>query len=680
MALKSWKLNFNGYASQAADSDAGLPGIVSASLRARAFNTRESAADFLSDETELNDPFELKDMDKAVNRINAAVENGEKILVYGDYDCDGITAASAVFTYLESMGADVSFYIPERSMGYGLNNAAIDSFSKRGVNLIITVDNGISAIEESKYIAALGMELVVTDHHQALKTLPTACAVVDPHRPDCGSRFKNLCGAGVALKLIAALEGGDYSAALDYFGDIVAIGTVADVVPLESENRAIVKHGLKMLEMTENIGLQALIEAAGMSGKRLTSESIAYSIAPRINAAGRMGSANIAMRLLMSEDDSEAAQLAETVNELNAERKAEEQKILLEIKDMIDKAPKLVCDRVIVLAGNGWHHGVIGIVSARITETYGKPSVILSIDGDTATGSARSFGDFSLFKSLKAVSQTLIKFGGHSAAAGLTLETDKIGIFREMINTYAKDSFPAMPRNQIDIDCKITAGDITLENAESLGALEPFGEANKPPVFLLESVKVEEIIPLSAGKHTKIKFSQGGDSFCALLFGVKTSDFQYPVSSAADILVSLGVNEYAGKSSVSVRLKDIRPAGLDENRYFAAKDAIEAVVRNEAIDRRLYSRLIPSREETAAVYKYLRRQSGAELTADKLFTALTACKIKLNFGKILSILLIMRDVGLIDPGDLFGAVTLSDTAGKKDLEDSAFLQLLKRNA
>ncbi len=676
MALKSWRMKISDAGSKENFYEPGLPEMVLSALRARGICDEDRAREFLNDSAELYDPFELKDMDKAVNRINEAVENGEAIAVYGDYDCDGITSTAVLYTYLESMGADVCYYIPERSMGYGLNNGAIDVLADRGVSLIITVDNGISAIAESEYLKDIGIDLIVTDHHQPGEALPYACAVVDPHRRDCAGRFKDLCGAGVALKLVAALEGGDYFTAMDYYADLVAIGTVADVVPLVSENRTIVQNGVGMLSMTENVGLNALIAAAGLSGKEIKSENIAYGLAPRLNAAGRMDSANTAMQLILSEDEDEAVGLAEKINKLNIQRKDEEAKILEDIERQIEKNPLIVNDRVIVLAGEGWHHGVIGIVSARITEKYAKPSAVISIDGETATGSARSFGDFSLFKALEAVSDALNKFGGHSNAAGFSLNADMIDDFRRKINEYAKANFSSMPRMGIDIDAKISSEDITLDNARALLKLEPFGEANPKPVFLIENAVVDMVYSIGNDKHSKIRFTQNGRAFFALLFGVSAGEFDYRAGSITDILVTLDENEYEGNFSVSVKLKDIRPHGFDEARYFAAKDAFEAAVRCEQLDSRLYSRLVPAREETALVYKYLLSRGSEKVTADKIFNALY--KTKMNFGKILSILMILQEVGLAG-GCVFDGVTLVKSKEKKNLDDSKFLKYLKSN-
>ena len=367
-------------------------------LAARGFTSAEDAAKQLNSDG-LSDPFLLKDMREAADVINDAVENFESICIYGDYDCDGITSTVILFSYLECMGANVTYYIPERSEGYGLNADAVRELAKRGVNLIITVDNGISAIEESKLIYELGMRLVVTDHHQPGDELPQAEAVVDPHRKDCPSTFKYLCGAGVALKLVAALENGDYEIALNEYGEFAAMGTVADVVSLTGENRYIVSNGLRLLENSERPGVNALIKKSGLKFP-LTSTSLAFGLAPRINASGRFGSPSLAARLFITDDETEALMLTDELERLNSERKKAETDIISEIEQQIANNPAILYERVIILNGENWHHGVIGIVASRIMERFDKPCFIITQEGEMSRGSARSFGNFSVFKAL----------------------------------------------------------------------------------------------------------------------------------------------------------------------------------------------------------------------------------------------------------------------------------------
>lgn len=674
MALKEWKINNSITEVSSIDNSLELTDIVKKVLCSRGIDTTEKITAFLNNDAELFDPFLLIDMDKAVERINEAIEAQEKIVIYGDYDCDGITATTVLYTYLLSVGADVSFFIPERINGYGLNKQAIDRLHADGVSLIVTVDTGISAIEESEYLNELGIDMVVTDHHQVSDRLPNVCAVVDPHRADCDVEFKNLCGAGVALKLIAALEGGDFFTALEYFSDLVTIGTIADVVSLTSENRTIVKNGLNLIEMTENIGLKALIDVVGYSDKKITSETIAFILAPRINAAGRMGNANLAIELLLCEDEERAYEIAQEINSLNAKRQSEEQKIIAEIDEYITKNPAVLNDRVIVLAGENWHHGVIGIVSARITEKYGKPSVILSIENDIATGSSRSFGNFSLYKALTAVSEYLVKFGGHSQAAGLTISADKIDSFRVEINNYAREHFKEMPKPCFEVDAEVEVSDLTLENAKSLSVLAPYGENNKQPIFMLRQAKIDGVYPLSEDKHIRVKFSKNGESFFAVMFGVSTQRFAFKMGDVVDILFLFDVNEHNGGEYISIKLKDVRPCGFEDSRYFAAKNAFEMAVRDEKLPQKLYERLTPTREEIVFVYKYLKSLKNS-VGADDIYLSLY--KTKINFGKILSIVRILLDVELIEGASTFGELTIVKNPQKTDLDNSAFLNYLK---
>lgn len=404
----------------------GLSGICAEVLVSRGIDSMEKAVSFFNADTDkdegerLSDPFLIKDMREAADAILAAVDNGKSICVYGDYDCDGITATALLYSYIECIGGNVRYYINDRSEGYGLCADALKRLAEEGTELIVTVDNGISAVEEAKLAKELGIELVITDHHRPGDILPDAPAVVDPHRDDDLSPFKDLCGCGVALKLAAAMDGGSLDSALEQFSDLAAIATVADVVPLSGENREIVRLGLKYLENTENAGLQALMEAASVK-LPVTSTQAAFAIAPRINASGRFASASEAVELLLCEDPDAAAEMAARLNSLNSARKKTEADIMEEIRGDILKNPHILYERILFLYGEGWHHGVIGIVAAKLVERFGKPVFILSGDGDEARGSARSVAGFSVHKALTACSGLLTKFGGHSGAGGFPL-------------------------------------------------------------------------------------------------------------------------------------------------------------------------------------------------------------------------------------------------------------------
>ncbi|MEG0615679.1 MAG: single-stranded-DNA-specific exonuclease RecJ, partial [Oscillospiraceae bacterium] len=493
-------------------------------LVARGFESIERAADFFAG-GELSDPFLIKDMPEAAEIINAAVEDGKSICVYGDYDCDGITATVMLFSYLEALGADVSYYIPERSEGYGMSENAVRKLAGDGVELIITVDNGISAVKEADLIAELGIDLVITDHHQPSEILPKAAAIVDPHRADCTSPFKDLCGAGVVLKLIAALDGGSYDAAMEQFSELAALGTVADIVKLCGENRLIVQNGLHMLENTENLGISALIDQCKLTESKITSTSIGYMIAPRINAAGRFGSPTLAVKLLLSEDDDEAAELAAELSRLNAARKECEQDILAEIEDIIAENPSILNERVLIFSGNNWNAGVIGIVSARIVEKYSKPSFIISINGDVGTGSARGIAGFSIFKSLTACADLFQRFGGHPGAGGFTICTRNIPAFVKNMAEFTKSAYQIMPTAAITAEKVVLPEDLTVKNIESLNVLEPFGEGNVRPIYAILGARINSVIPLSGGKHTKLLLDYGNAQVTLLMFGTEPDNF-----------------------------------------------------------------------------------------------------------------------------------------------------------
>ena len=470
--------------------------------------------------------------------------------------------------------------------------------------MIVTVDNGISAVAEVNLVKRLGMDIVITDHHQPGDTLPDAAAVVDPHRKDCGSPYRYLCGAGVALKLVAALEDGNMDSAVEYFGDLAAIGTIGDVVPLTGENRKLVKRGLQMLQNTENMGLNALLQLAGLEDKTLTAENVAFGIVPRINAAGRMGSARLAMELLLCESEEEAADLAQKINDLNKQRQQQEIFIMEDIERLLSEHPEKLKERVLVLAGENWHHGVIGIVSAKISERFSKPNLLISVDGKEATGSARSFGEFSLFKALTSCSSLLTKYGGHKQAAGFSLPTENIEGFSREINRYAREYFDEMPRYTYVIDRTLTAEEMTVENIEQLELLQPFGAENQSPVFLVKQLKVSAITPLSDNKHIKITFeTEHKKSFQGLYFGMSTDRFCFEIGNTVDLVASVGINEYNGRKSVSVKIKDIRPSDFPESQFFSAKTAYEKITQGEPVDSRLKGRILPSRDEIAFLYQ-----------------------------------------------------------------------------
>lgn len=623
---------------------------------------------------ELEDPFCIKDMDKAVEAVNRALQSGSKICVYGDYDCDGVTSTAILYSYLEMLGADVIYYIPERSEGYGLNKLAIDKIFHEGVSLIITVDNGISAIDEADYIKALDMELVITDHHQPSDVLPKAYAVVNPHRSDCGSKFKELSGAGVALKLIAAIEG-DYSAVMEQFCEISAIGTVADVVSLTGENRIIVRQGLEYLKNTENIGLSCLMEKCSLSPDKINSSTVAFTIAPRINAAGRFGSAETALQALICEDES-AEEFSDELILLNSKRKETQDKILAEIMAFIDEYPDVLHERVLVLAGRGWHNGVIGIVAAKLLSIFLKPVFLISLNDDgVGVGSARSVDGYNIFDALSACKNTLLKFGGHEKAGGFTVREEDIESFKESLLDYSKQNFEKMPKLMICADKVIAASELSVENIKSLSVLEPYGEGNREPVFAILSATVLNIYSIGKGKHSRITVNYGGVTEQALFFNSPPASLEFSRGDKIDMLTNISINEYNGKESLTIKVIDYRLSGINQSRYFAAFDAYEAFKRGESLDESYLRAMTPERGELVTVYKTVQELRSAKY--DRLFFPLISKNI--NYAKMRISLDIFEELGLVELSASKQTVTALKATKKVDLDNSYILQALKNS-
>lgn len=637
-------------------------------LAGRGFDTIKKASDFFGCRS-LSDPFLLKDMDKAVETINSAVENQELICIYGDYDCDGIMSTVILYSYLQYSGADIIYYIPERCEGYGMNEKAVRFLKEQGVSLIITVDNGISAYNEITLAKELGMKVVVTDHHTVPDILPPADAVVDPKQNDCFSPFKKLCGAGVALKLAAALDGGDYSAVCEQFSDLAGIATIADIVELSGENRLIASDCLHYIQNTENPGLSALISASGLDQSDITSTDIAFMIAPRINASGRFGSPRTAVELFLCDDEDRAAELAAELCTLNQQRKNCENEIMSEIEQIITECPSVLNERVLVFAKEGWHCGVIGIISAKITERFGKPSFIISIGETESRGSARGIEGYSVYDALYSVSSVLTHFGGHTGAGGFSLSTENIRNFIEGLLGHARTVYLNMPIKTECADKLLSPSDLTLENITSLSALEPFGEGNKRPLFAIVGAKATEIIPLSNGKHTKIKINYSGILLDVLFFGKKTESIGINTGDCIDLLVTLEINKYNGRTSISAKAADYRYHGINQAKYFSAKEIYESYKRSENIMQPLYERMLPSREELLTVYKCVNRNGIAfdSLLFKISLNSMNFCKLRICLDILEELELITYDriTENIMPGefkkvDLDSSLTLSD--------------------
>lgn len=607
--LKRWKIGApdSGIAEQLRKKGS-ISQLCAEVLVSRGIEDIERAAELLN-VSELTDPFLLKDMDRAAERILAAVESGEKICIYGDYDCDGVTATVMLTDWLLCAGAEVSWYIPTRKEGYGMREDQIRRLHDEGVSLIVTVDNGISAVEEAKLIRELGMDLVITDHHRAGDELPEAVAVVDPFRPDCTSPYKTICGAVVVLKLIAAMEEGEWEPALEQFGDLAALATIADVMPLDGENRYIVQKGLKLLANTERMGLISLMAVCGMEdGAPITAQTAAFQLIPRINAAGRFASASLAAKLLLTDDPDEAQLLAGEIHSLNQDRRVTEQEITDQILDEIRQKPALLSARVLVFAGENWHHGVIGIVAARLMERFGKPCFLMARENDGFRGSARSFGDFSVFECLKACESHLLRYGGHTGAGGFTVAESEKDAFCAAIQAYAAEHNPVMPVMTAEAVRALEPQMLTPENVEGLSILEPFGAGNPKPMFVLNQMTVTEVVPLSGGAHTKLRLRGGNVQHEVLMFRLRPEETGITVGMQIDVLISADVKEYMGKRSLTLRAEDWRISQAAQEQAIAAQSAYDAYCRGEQLPSpAYYQRMCPHRNDMVAVYQLVQR-------------------------------------------------------------------------
>lgn len=629
------------------------------------------------------DPWCFVDMDKAVERIERAIECGERIAIYGDYDADGVTATVLLHTYLEMRGASVIYYIPQRSEdGYGMSREGIDKLAGQGTTLIITVDNGISAGPEIEYASSLGIDTVVTDHHAVPETLPPAVAVVDPHRADCPSPFKEYCGAGVAFKLVCALEREECNPQMmmDFFADLVTIGTVGDIVSLTGENRALVRYGLPLLTESGRVGIQALLRYAGILGQELTAGDVSYRIVPRINAMGRMSAADQAVSLFLSDNEEEADEIAQAMQDANRSRQEMEQTIVEEVVAMLRERADLRRQRVLVLWGEGWHSGVLGIVAARITERYGKPCVILTSDGVMAKGSARSLTGFSIHKALVACEDLLEKYGGHTLAAGMTLKAENLELLRERINRYALEQGD-MPLPTLKVDCRLNPVQLQLDVVSDLNYLEPFGAGNPSPVFGLYRMRLERITPIGGGKHLRLGFERGGNHVQALAFGVTPEDFPYPVGEELDLAVTLGRSEYRGQASLSVYIKEMKPSDFDNGVALSEKADWEKLLRGEFLTPDTRQRMIPSREENAAVYRLLKSEPRRQWNLFHLCYRLQKA-VEGHFGwdKMMVALACMQEKKLISlrlDGEQM-TIELLPVSGKVDLEDTKWMRRLRQ--
>ena len=503
------------------------------------------------------DPYLMPDMEIAVERIIKAIEKNEKILIYGDYDVDGITSVTVLKSFLEERGITISEYIPNRlKEGYGLNKKAIEEIAKQGIQLMITVDCGISAVEEVEYANKLGIETIITDHHEPGNELPKALAVVDAKRKDNTYPFRNLAGVGVVFKLIQAIGTRlklDEKKYLKYL-DIVCIGTISDIVPLVDENRVIVKLGLKLVKQTKNLGLREIIKSSGYN--QIDSNTISFGVAPRINACGRMGHQEEALKLFLETEEKEVNQLTQKLNEYNKIRQETEKNIYNEAVEEIEKE-KLYNKNTIVIMKKNWHHGVIGIVASKITELYFKPSILLCEEEENAKGSGRSIPGFDLYEALTNCKEHIDRFGGHSMAIGINIKKDDFEKFRNKIENIAEEKNIREIVPILKVDAQIYLDDINKEMVGSLKELEPYGEANKMPIFVFRNLKIYSIRALSEGKHLKLTLKDNKNIVNAIGFNLGELANEYRIGDKVDVAGNLEINTFNGVENIQINIKDI---------------------------------------------------------------------------------------------------------------------------
>ena len=688
MKYELWNTAPRDEAAEQALRSAGVSPLAALALSARGVRSFREASAFLASGPELlHDPMLLRDMDKAVARIQRALETGETIAIYGDYDVDGITATCLLTSYLSGRGAKVIPYIPDRlTEGYSLNTDAITRLRLKGAKLLVSVDCGITNVKEADFARGIGMDVVVTDHHECKEELPQAVAVVNPHRPGCPYPFKQLAGVGVALKLALALTPPEQRPqVLEEYADLAAVGTVADVMNLTDENRAIVSLGLQKLAHSGRPGLQMLIRECGLEEKPITSTAIGFSLAPRINAAGRMGCPQVAAQLLLTQDPREGASLAQTLCDLNRERQLIEQEIFAQCLALLEQRPELARD-AIVLAGRDWHQGVVGIVASRLSERFSVPAFMICLGEDgRGKGSCRSYGGLNLFHSLEQCEDLLEGFGGHELAAGFTIREENIPAFRarlQRLSAIWRKEHRGVSTLAVDAVLE-DAGLITLQNVADLQRLEPFGTGNPQPVFVLSGASVTSITPVGKGRHTRLKIARDGCSFDAILFSFPPESTGLQPGSRADLAFSLQINQFRGSCSVQLMLVDLKAAPslsqLDRMLYQRWK-------QGESFQGRELEMLLPQRQDFVAVWRYLSAHAASNLFQEA--PARLARNISRSAGqretyaRTMICLEVFQERGLLrfTASPNLVRIRLQPVSGKVDLEASEILRTLRAMA
>ena len=655
----------------------GYAPLAAMILASRAITTAQAAREYLRCDAPLPDPFMMTDMDIAAGRVGLAMSRGEKVAVFGDYDVDGITATCLLTDFLRRQGTDCVSYIPGRlEEGYGLNPLAIRQLQEEGVSLIITVDCGITAVEEARLCKELGVDLIITDHHECKEVLPDAIAVVDPHRPDGGYPHNTLAGVGVAFKLAAALSGSQEEI-LEQYADMVCLGTVADVMPLEGENRTFVSRGLESLRHTRRPGIAALMRQCGCSADSVSASAIGFMLAPRINAAGRMGQIDLAVELFLTDDPVRADALAEQLCELNRRRQAVESEIYQQAVSMLpmEKLPE-----AIVLADESWHQGVVGIVASRIAEEYACPAFLICLDGEHGKASSRSHGGFNLFACLTALSPLLESYGGHELAAGFTIRRSNIPEFRSQICALAADYFSDdTPRTLLDVDCSVSPELMTIPNVESLDILEPCGNGCPKPVLMMKNLLIERMNLVGGGRHMRLRLRSGRHCLGAIYFSVSSEGSTVQPGDLVDVAFTPQINEYRGERSVQMNILDIRPSCAVP---CSPEAAGYRALREDRLTAEIAAALDPGRPMLAAVWRYL---AGVGSPIEESPICLCRKIVRwsgkpMNLGQMMTCLDIFQDVHLLSVVRQHKnlSIRLIPSEHKADLSQSQTLQRLMK--
>ena len=682
MRYKQWKIAHPSPEGRAQLERAGIPSLLACVLSARGVTEPEQAWKLLTPgEEPLLDPMLLKDMDRAVLRVGRALKTGELMAVYGDYDVDGITSTCLLTDCLTRLGGRVRSYIPDRlEEGYGLNEEAVLHLAQQGVTLIITVDCGITAAREVEFARELGIDVVITDHHECKQAIPEAAAVVDPHRPDCPYPFKGLAGVGVALKLAMAAAGPDRAGLVfREYADLAAVGTVADVMPMTGENRTIVQTGLAALAHPRRVGLAQLMEEAGLGDKPVTSVSIGYTLAPRINAAGRMGQADLAAELLLTRDPGRAAALAQELCALNRERQTIECEIFQECVQRLERRPQ---SGIILLADEHWHQGVVGIVASRLTEKYSCPAFMVCLDQGMGKGSCRSWGGVNLFHLLTQCQDLLEGFGGHAMAAGFTVREENIPALERrlrqlVLEERAGEELPSL----LEIDAAVLPQELTVEAVEALDALEPCGAGNPRPVLVLTGAHVISAAQVGRGRHLKLRLEGRGVPLDAIFFSVDGSELGLTPGCRVDVAFYPQINDFRGVRSVQLQVVDLRHA---MTRAQLEQSIYEKYRRGEPLSPQEAQSLLPTRAEFVCLWRYLERQCAGQTFLEDTLTRI-AQKSARSGGQserpnhTLVCLEVMEERGLISLERQSGRVqiTLHRLEHKVDLNASAILRRLR---